>query len=277
MTGSLPAAVATALRPPGVRERLRPFGDHVTYRPAVTSTSDLCMELARDGAPDGTVVLASEQTGGRGRLGRQWFSPAQRGLYLSLLLRDTAVPMLSLLTGVAVVEGVRAATGLDVALKWPNDIVSRVTPPRRGVGRKLAGILCESVTPRPRASALSAGVVVGIGINVATGEYPPEIVERALSLEECLGHPVDSGVVLVETLAGMARWRRRWVTDGPEPVLARWRDLSPSSHGSPVRWDTARGTRSGVTAGIGPDGALLVSTEDRIERVVGGTLEWLAQ
>ena len=279
MTSPLPPDVAAALATPGVRERLGGLAARLTYQSTVTSTSDICLALARRGAPDGTTVLASGQTAGRGRHGRHWFSPVGHGLYVSVLLRDVVAPALTLLTGVAVAEGVRTVTGLDVELEWPNDVVlSGVARPRSGRRPKVGGVLCEAYSQAdPAASTHSLGVVIGIGINLATVDYPPDIARRAVSLESSLGRSVDRGALFVETLAALARWRTVWATDGADPILARWRTLSPSSRDAGVRWDTPTGRHSGVTAGIDHDGALLVTIGERTERIVGGTLEWLPE
>ena len=277
MSSPLPSDVTAALAEPGVRARLDGLAGQLIYHATLTSTSDLCLTLAKQGASDGTTVLASGQTTGRGRHGRRWFSPVGHGLYASILLRDAVSPALTLLAGVAVVEGVQAVTGLGLELEWPNDVVLNGSPRGRSGRRpKVGGVLCEAYGQLQASTALeSRGVVVGIGINLAAVEYPPDIADRAVSLESALGRSVDRGRLLVETLAALARWRTVWAKDGVEPVLARWRVLSPSSRDVVVRWDTPAGPCSGVTAGIDRDGALLVDTGGRTERIIGGTLEWL--
>ena len=138
--------------------------------PAVTSsTNDVAQALAEGGAPQGAVAVAFAQTAGRGRQGREWFSPPGAGIYMSVVVRSPAVaPMLTLAGGVAVAEGIRRATGLPVLIKWPNDVVveDAHAPGRR---RKLAGILAEGSTGQ---SGLQH-VVLGIGINVRPADYPP--------------------------------------------------------------------------------------------------------
>src|SRR5207253_921772 len=120
-----------------------------------------------DGAPDGTAVVASSQTAGRGRFGRQWYSPPGAGLYVSIVCRNAAAaPLLTLAGGVAVADGIRAATGLPVCIKWPNDVVVESGSPARR--RKLAGILAE-------ASSGADGVqhvILGFGINLRSAAYP---------------------------------------------------------------------------------------------------------
>ncbi|MGZ6748140.1 MAG: biotin--[acetyl-CoA-carboxylase] ligase, partial [Nocardioides sp.] len=156
-----------AVRPPLDKQRL--LDALPTTAPGFTlevvdeapSTNALVAERARDGAPEGLVVVTEHQTAGRGRLDRTWSSPPRAGLTVSLLLRPD-VPAarrgwLPLLTGVALAESVSEITGARASLKWPNDLLA-------ADGRKLAGILAEAVTSPDQPSA----VVVGVGLNVTT-------------------------------------------------------------------------------------------------------------
>jgi Biotin/lipoate A/B protein ligase family len=135
MPEPLPADLAAALD--ATRERRGPFGQSISYFAEATSTNDIAATLAAAGAPEGTTVIAGAQTAGRGRLGRTWFSPPGAGLYMSVILRSReAAPYVTLAAGVAVAEGVRAATGLPLELKWPNAVWSRATPEDRGHSRR---------------------------------------------------------------------------------------------------------------------------------------------
>src|SRR5690606_18508229 len=119
-----PEALAAAVS--GALDRTAPFGTSIHHFTEVTSTNDVAMSLAERGAAEGTLVLATAQRAGRGRHGREWFSPPGAGLYVSVVCRNRqAAPLLTLAAGVGVAEGVRAATGLPVEIKWPNDIVVR--------------------------------------------------------------------------------------------------------------------------------------------------------
>lgn len=244
-------------------------GATIHYFAEIGSTNDEAARLAERGAAEGTTVIASSQTAGRGRFGRPWFSPPGAGLYVSVICRDPrAAPSLSLAAGVAVAEGILAATGLPVEIKWPNDIVIDAGLGRR---RKLAGILAE-------ASSSPEGVqhvILGFGINLRPAAYPPEIGDRATSLETELGREVQPGPVLAETLAALKRCLDQLSADNRMRVLARWRELSPSSSGAAVEWPTQSGTRSGKTAGIEDDGALRVTVDGTTERIISGTLRWL--
>lgn len=251
--------------------RLGAFHGKLRWIPSVASTNDVAMTLATSGAPEGTTVFAEQQTAGRGRRGRSWFSPPGAGLYVSTVLRpagsDTLPPAVTLLTltaGVALAEGVRTATGLPVDIKWPNDLVLE--------RRKLAGILAEAVSGPT--SGLQA-IVLGFGINIRSAAYPPEIADRATSLEAELGRPVDRGLVLAEALASLAS-RYEDLREGRfDAILAAWRALAPSSRGATVEWTTPAGARQGRTDGIDDSGALLVRTGSAIERIVAGELRWI--
>jgi BirA family biotin operon repressor/biotin-[acetyl-CoA-carboxylase] ligase len=218
-------------------------------------------------------VIADEQTAGRGRRGRTWFSPPGSGLYVSIVLTpsaaraapDRAAGLLTLAVGVALAEGVEAATALAPDIKWPNDLaVAR---------RKLAGILTEAVPPPTRAGA-PAAVVTGFGVNVGPMAYPPELADRATSLETELGRPIDRTQLLVEALAAIGRRYEDLLAGRFDAILDTWRRRAPAARGATVSWTTPSGRRAGVTAGLADDGALLVQVNGRVERIVGGELTW---
>ena len=267
MSEALPHDLAVALD--ATVARRGPFGRTVYYHSEIGSTNDAAARLAEAGAPEGTVIVAAAQTSGRGRLGRDWFSPPEAGLYVSIVCRDRrAAPFLTLAGGVAVAEGIRAATALPVEIKWPNDIVV----PASGLSRrrKIAGILAEATSGTDGLQY----VVLGFGINLRPVPYPSSIVDRASSLEAELGRPVDAGRVLAEALASFAEYLARLSQGESERVLARWRELAPSATGSKVEYDGPSGRQAGITAGIADDGALLVRIGEHVERVIAGELVW---
>ena len=269
------------------RPRLGQLASTVLYFPTIGSTNDIALaRSAKTSAeypavaecsakalaersterPDGLVVVADEQTAGRGRRGHHWFSPPGSGLYVSVVLAPStarvdpsrATTLLTLAAGVALAEGIDAATSLSVSLKWPNDLfVSR---------RKLAGILAEGS---------DRFVVVGYGINVASAAFPPELGDRATSLEFELGRLVDRHHVLVETLAALSRRYEDLLAGRFDAILDAWRRRAPSASGARVAWTTRDGTQSGMTAGIDDHGALLVQVGATTERIVSGEVTWL--
>ena len=246
-----------------------PFGNPAYYFAEIGSTNDEAARLAELGAAQGTTVVASAQTAGRGRFGRTWFSPPGAGLYVSVVCRDRrAAPYLSLAGGVAVADGILTATGLPVEIKWPNDIVVDAGFGRR---RKLAGILAEGSTS---ADGLQF-IVLGFGINLRPAAYPSDIADRATSLETELGRAVDPGPVLASTLVALNHQLTGLAAGNAGPLLARWRQLAPSANGSAVEWEEASGLRSGRTAGVDDVGALRVVVDGTVERIISGTLRWI--
>jgi BirA family transcriptional regulator, biotin operon repressor / biotin---[acetyl-CoA-carboxylase] ligase len=266
MADPVPDDIAAALARSAPRRGS--FGDPLYFFTETGSTNDVAAALAEHGAAEGTTVIASRQTAGRGRFGRPWFSPEGAGLYVSLVCRNaTAAPLVTLAGGVAVAEGVRAASGLPATIKWPNDVVAGDSRTRR----KLAGILAEASTG---ADGLQY-VILGLGINLRPAAYPAELADRATSIESELGRVVDAGMVLAETLAAFNALFTRLAAGDREPVLGRWRALAPSSRGAVVEWSTPAGERRGMSAGIDDAGALLVKVGSSVERIISGELRWL--
>ena len=253
------------------------FGARLFYFTETGSTNDLAAAAADHGAAEGTTFVAGAQTAGRGRLGRVWFSPPGAGLYVSTIVRRQSIaPWITLAGGVAVAEGIRAATALPLEIKWPNDVVtfSGGRPVWRSFSqgrKKLAGVLAE-------ASSGPGGVdriVLGIGINVRSAAYPPEIADRATAIEVELGRPVDTGRVLAHVLARLNGVLEELTNAGVPTLFQRWLDLAPSAQGAPIEWDGRQGCRRGVTAGLAEDGALLARTDEGLERIIAGEVRWM--
>jgi BirA family biotin operon repressor/biotin-[acetyl-CoA-carboxylase] ligase len=266
----LPDEFARALAAAG--PRLGRLDSPVLFFPVTDSTNDVALALAASGECEGAVVLADEQRAGRGRRGHRWFSPAGSGLYVSVVLSPgrssgdpaRATSVLTLMVGVALAEGIEAATGLAVDLKWPNDLYVS--------GRKLGGVLAEA----SRGVWDPPSVVVGYGINVRAAAYPPELRDRATSLDTELGRPVDRGLVFVETIASLAGRYDDLLAGRFDAILDAWRGRAPNCVGAPVAWTTGFARASGVTAGIDDRGALLVLCGAHLERIVAGEVTWLA-
>ncbi len=180
------------------------IGRPYLYFPALESTNTYLRERAA-ALPEGATAVADAQEGGRGRLGRAWFSPAGVNLHLSVLLKPAVppalAPQLSLVAAAAVLRALHAAGCSEAAVKWPNDIWWH--------GRKLAGILCEMEAE----ADLIHAVILGIGVNVNTTAFPPELRRTATSVAAALGHPVPRPALLAAILdqldAEYAHWLRR--------------------------------------------------------------------
>ena len=200
------------------------------------STNERAKELADAGAPHGTLVTADEQQAGRGRQGRVWTAASGSAVLMSLILRDLDErhALLPLAAAVAVCE---ASEEVGPQVKWPNDVwIER---------RKVAGILIEG---RPQ----EGWAVLGIGVNVTTESFPPELAEIATSLR-LAGQNTTAAAVLADLLAGLGRW----IDAPPDAVLEAWRSRD-ALKGESVRWADGEG----IAAGIDDSGALVVETGD---------------
>jgi BirA family biotin operon repressor/biotin-[acetyl-CoA-carboxylase] ligase len=245
-----------------------PMALDVHWVPSLPSTMDAVAEAARAGAGEGFVVVAGAQTAGRGRRGRAWESLPDAGLYVSVLLRPSAaqaraLALLTLAVGVGVRRAIVHATGVAPELKWPNDLVVD--------GRKLAGILAEGHAIGTDAQA----VVVGIGINISASMMSDEVARRATSIEEERGQRIARGDLLEAVLADVAAVYDDLRRGGADDILRDWMAAAPSATGARVEWDGRDGPRHGVTAGVDSAGALLVTTSDATERIVGGLVRWI--
>jgi BirA family biotin operon repressor/biotin-[acetyl-CoA-carboxylase] ligase len=230
------------------------------------STNDEAMRRGREGAPHGLVVLADTQSRGRGRQGHVWHSPPGENLYVSMLLRlelpPMRVPPLTLAAGVAVCDTV-TALGVPASLKWPNDVLVRE-------GGKVAGILTEMSTRGMRADC----VVVGIGLNVNTAAFPPEL-PNATSLRRARGGaPFDRAEVAARLLAALEERFERFVAEPTRLLADAWRARS-HVFGQRLRVSSEGVTFEGVARDLDDDGALLLETDagERVRVIAGEVIE----
>lgn len=235
-----------------------PFGTPLHRLDKVASTNDEARALAQAGAPHGAAVLAREQTRGRGTKGRAWHSPPGLGLYASFVLRGPGagtIPsphLLPLAAGLAALDAVSAAAGIQAGLKWPNDIVHG--------GRKLGGILTEAVTGAPGGDF----AVVGVGLNVGHGpaDFPDDLRDAATSLRIAGGDPAATADSLFAVLCrtfdswynALARGEKGRIVEAAEARLA----FQP---GRRVRVTTAEGSYAAVCRGLDPEGRLVVERD----------------
>jgi BirA family transcriptional regulator, biotin operon repressor / biotin---[acetyl-CoA-carboxylase] ligase len=208
------------------------IGSPRVHHRVTDSTNERGKELALAGAPHGTLVTADEQTAGRGRQGRGWTAPPRSAVLMSVVLRELD-ELLPLAAAIAVADAVQAGA----TIKWPNDVWID--------GRKLAGILVEG---RPQ----EGWAVLGVGLNVTTESFPPELAETATSLK-LAGVETTPGQLLDALLPSLDTW----LGAPPDAVLPAWRDRDALT-GERVRWTGGEG----VAAGIDDSGSLLVDTRD---------------
>ncbi len=239
------------------------------------STNADLVARSREGAPQGSVLVADHQTDGRGRLDRTWEAPPGSSLLVSILTRPTEPPaslpiaqlhLISSAVGVAAAEAVRAATGAPVGLKWPNDLVVEAAG---GGLRKLSGILAESVLAGDRVTAL----IVGIGINVNWPEaLPAELVDIATSCNHLVGADVDREALLADLLVRLGAWYEGLGAEAGRAALrARYRELSVTI-GRRVGVELAGEHVEGVVVAVDDDGHLLLRIDgtDGLRTIVAG-------
>lgn len=226
------------------------------------STNTTAKELAAGGAPEGTLVVAEGQSHGKGRLGREWFSPLGEGVYLSLILRPKLspadAPKITLLTAVAAAEALRSFTGLPIQIKWPNDILLR--------DKKLAGILTEISTEMDAIDY----VIIGLGLNVNVAAFPADLRDTATSLLIETGR-VHPRVGLTRAfLEGFESWYGMLQDTGFEPVLERWRQFSAVT-GRRIVVETMGDRIEGTALDINRDGLLIVEDDEgHLHRIYSG-------
>lgn len=231
---------------------------------ALPSTNDLGKQLARQGYPEGTLIVAETQTAGRGRMGRTWESPAGTGLYVSLILRPSLPPLelpkLTLTAAVAVVQALEDATGIKVGIKWPNDIIWQ--------GKKLGGILTEMETESDQMSH----VVLGLGLNINTPRFSAAVCPIAISLSQS-GGSYSRSAILRAWLEALDRLYAKLLAREFSQILEGWRQASVTL-GQTVTVRQGQETLTGLALEVTPEGALLVQTAaGEIKTVICGEIE----
>lgn len=226
------------------------FGCEIFSLPSVDSTNEEAKRQGDKGAPHGSVFVADEQTGGKGRLGRRWVSPPGSGLWFSILLRPDVLPGevtgVTLLSAVAVCRGIRALAGCEAKIKWPNDVVIGT--------KKVCGILTELSAEMEQIHYL----IPGIGVNTGNESFPPELADRATSLKIETGKDVCRAALLGKILEEFeSLYERYGVSSFPE----EYRELCVSI-GRKVSLNRGGKKKTGIAVGLAEDGSLLIQTED---------------
>ncbi len=241
------------------------FSAAVHYFDTVDSTNQVARDLGRAGEPDGTVVVADEQTEGRGRRQRRWVSPPNAGLYVSLLLRPE-FPAAESGSAVQLVAGIATAEALDgflpskPVLRWPNDCFV--------LGGKIAGVLVEAETTGRGFDFLVCGI--GVNVNHEADDFPAELRGGATSVKLQLGHRVSRLDVLAALLDAFDTWESAWRRHGMAPIRERWLELSPESVAGSVSVQTEAGLVEGVADGLTDAGHLRVRADDGAHEISVG-------
>ena len=228
---------------------------------SLPSTNTEATRQAAQGAPEGLCVVAREQTKGRGRARRVWISPADAGLYFSIVLRPEAIapqswPLLTLMSALAVRDALLEACELQTDIKWPNAIIVD--------DRKLCGILAETVE-----TASGRAIVVGIGINLDDRAFPPELKEIATSVARRNGNKPDAEQLLQSLVRAIERrYKTLQSPGGTEATVSEWMQSSSYAYDRRVRVSLSEEIFDGCTRGLEADGALRVETEQGEIRII---------
>lgn len=230
------------------------IGKNIHYEETVDSTQKIAHQLASEGVPEGTVILAEEQLSGRGRMDRKWHSPKYTGIWMSLILRPnillTKAPQLTLLTAVSVIQAIEELTSLTPEIKWPNDILIN--------GKKVTGILTELQAEADRIHSIIVGI--GINVNQRLDDFPEELHDKASSLLIETGEPVPRAELIRAIFTRFEKLYQLYLKEGFYPIKLLWESYAVSI-GKPIKARTLMNTIEGKALGITDDGVLKVEDD----------------
>jgi BirA family biotin operon repressor/biotin-[acetyl-CoA-carboxylase] ligase len=239
---------------------VKEFQPQILRFDSLASTNTEAARQAMQGAEEGLCIVAREQTAGRGRLQRQWISPAGAGLYFSIVLRPVVDAarwsLLPLMAALAVHDALRETCELETDIKWPNDILVDE--------RKLCGILAETIE-----TSVGRTAIVGIGINLTSEAFPVELHWKATSVEAMTGKTIKAETILPSLVRALqSRYQMFQTEAGAVEIIREWSRRSTYANGKSVRVSNGDETFAGVTRGLEPDGALRVETDAHEIKVV---------
>lgn len=244
------------------------IGQEITYYETIGSTQEVAHRYAQDGKKEGHVILADEQSKGKGRLGRVWHSPLGTSISMSIILRPKIppqqAPQLTLLAAVSVVEGIKRATGLECEIKWPNDILIN--------GKKVVGILTEMQSEPDFVHS----VIIGIGINVnhQREQFASDLKNIATSLAMEKGSEVNRATLLACIFEELERLYDQFLIEGFENIKPIWEGYAISI-GKRITARTISGTLIGIAKGITNDGVLLLEdSEGKVHHIYSADIEF---
>lgn len=231
------------------------IGKNIHYEDCIDSTQKAALRLAYDNAPEGTVVIAEEQTAGRGRMNRKWHSPKYTGIWMSLILRPNLplpkAPQLTLLTAVSIVQAIEDLTGLEPGIKWPNDILIK--------GKKVCGILTELQAESDRIHSIIIGP--GINVNQSLEEFPTELQGIATSLKIEKGEAISRSALIKSIFTFFEKLYLIYLDEGFLPIKLLWESYAINI-GKDIKVRTLTGTIEGRAIGITEDGVLQIEEGD---------------
>jgi BirA family biotin operon repressor/biotin-[acetyl-CoA-carboxylase] ligase len=240
------------------------IGRNIVYLESTTSTNDIARKYAQNGESEGLVVVAEEQTKGKGRLGRRWSTPKGEAIAMSMLLRPNLSPQLissiTLAMAVSIVEALKDVTGYEVGIKWPNDIVLE--------GKKLCGILTEMSAEMDVINY----IIIGIGLNVNQEKFDDDIKNVATSLKRCSGKRFERKVILSSIINKFEKNYEVFKTKGIEPFIDSLKKHSVLLN-KRVVISNINEKYEAEAIGIDKDGSLLVRLDSgEIKKVLSGDI-----
>ncbi|EUJ24540.1 birA bifunctional protein [Listeria grandensis FSL F6-0971] len=225
------------------------IGQQVAFYPDVTSTQIIAHQLVGEGAPSGTVIVADQQTAGKGRLARPWNSQKGTGIWMSTILRPEIpmqqVPQFTFIASLAIAEAIENVTGLEPQIKWPNDLYIDK--------RKVCGVLTEMQAEAEQVHA----VIIGTGINVNQDAFPEELREKATSLAILAGHPISRGALYGEIVGQLEKYYELFLNQGFAPIKLLW-EARAIPFSEKIIAKTLKGEIRGTVKGISDEGVLIV-------------------
>ncbi len=240
------------------------FGREVRYFKSVPTTQTIAHQWAKEGAKEGALVIAEEQTAGKGRLGNRWFSPSKQGIWTSLILRPSIsineASHITILSSFAIYKAIWKYTKLPLQLKWPNDLLIK--------GKKICGILTELKGEQDQLDYL----VVGVGINVHRTDHLSHVNKAITSLSREWGRPIRRAALLAVILEEWERWYRLYLRQGFQPIKQNWEQLTQIV-GKNITARTPKGKVTGVVQGMNHLGALILETNTGIKEIYSADIE----
>lgn len=242
------------------------FGQEIDYVYSTPSTQIIAHKRAKDGVPEGTVVVAEEQVEGRGRMGKFWYSPPQTGIWMSLILRPP-IPLvdashLTLVASVGVREAIQKETGLNIQIKWPNDLLVD--------GKKVCGILTELRGEHDQIHYVIIGI--GMNVNVNESEFPEELRDIGTSLAIEAGRMIHRASLMATILKELEQIYFTYLQEGFSVIRQKW-ECGAGMLGEVITARTAQGPVTGVAERINEQGALLVRTSSGIVPVYSAEID----
>jgi BirA family biotin operon repressor/biotin-[acetyl-CoA-carboxylase] ligase len=239
--------------------RTRVMGKETHLLPEITSTNTLAMQMAANGVPEGTVVIAEVQSGGKGRLGRKWISP-KGNLYLSVVLRPNIpihkAPLITLMGAVAVATAIRTTCGLSANIKWPNDVL---------VGnKKVSGLLTEMSAEQDRIRHIVLGI--GVDVNMEMNELPYEIRSLTTTLAAEAGTKINRTTLFQQILRELEIAYTKFLTHD-EDVLEEWKQLNVTI-GNRVTVSGGDTVLDGLAQGVDSEGRLIIGLDNGTVRTI---------